>query len=228
MNDTTIPVLTIDGPSASGKGEISRRVARALGWHLLDSGALYRLVALAAQRHAIALDAEGALGALAGHLDVQFLDAGADAETRILLEGEEVTTLIRAEAVGEAASRAAALPAVREGLLARQRAFRQPPGLVADGRDMGSVVFPTAGIKVFLTASAEERARRRYKQLKEKGMDANLDSLVEDIGRRDQRDVSRPVAPLRPAPDAVLLDSTALDIEAVTSRVLALVRGRAA
>ncbi len=228
MSNNPIPVLTIDGPSASGKGEISRRVARALGWHLLDSGALYRLVALAAQRHAIALDAETALGALAGHLDVQFLDAGEGAETRILLEGEEVTTLIRAEALGEAASRVAALPSVREGLLARQRAFQQPPGLVADGRDMGTVVFPNAGIKVFLTASAEERARRRYNQLKEKGMDANLTSLVEDIGRRDQRDASRPVAPLRPAPDAVLLDSTSLDIEAVTSRVLALAREHAA
>lgn len=216
------PVLAIDGPSGAGKGTIARLVARRLGWHLLDSGALYRLVALAAESHAIGLDREDGLVTLAGHLDVQFIDNG-EAETRIILEGDDVTDAIRSERCGDAASRAAALPGVRTALLDRQRAFREPPGLVADGRDMGTVVFPDAWLKVFLTASAEERAKRRYKQLKQKGLNVSLSALLEDIAARDRRDASRSVAPLRPADNAVVIDTTGLDVDQVTQRVLALV-----
>ncbi len=191
---------------------------------MLDSGALYRLVGLAAQRHEIGLADESGLESLARQLDVQFQGAG-DA-TRVLLEGDDVSDAIRTEQAGNAASKVAALAAVRAALLARQRAFRQPPGLVADGRDMGSVVFPDAELKVFLTASAEERAKRRYKQLKEKGFDGSLSALSEEIAERDRRDASRAVAPLKPADDAQLLDTTDLAIDAVVERVMDLVRAR--
>ena len=216
---TAIPVITIDGPGGSGKGTIARLVAQRLGWHLLDSGALYRVLAQAAQRHGLALDNEAALATLAEHLDIEF-EAAEHGDSRVILEGEDVTLAIRSEAAGAAASQVAVLPAVRTGLLARQRAFRSAPGLVADGRDMGSVVFPDAILKVFLTASPEARAERRYKQLKEKGMGANLSALLRDIAERDARDASRSVAPLKPAADAVVVDSTDLSIDAVVQQVL--------
>jgi len=216
-----VPIITVDGPSGSGKGTVSRILARRLGWHLLDSGALYRLVALAGALREFPADDEMGHAALAARLDVVFeVDAGGD--ERVLLEGRDVTRELRAEKTGNAASRVAVMPAVREALLERQRAFAMPPGLVADGRDMGTVVFPAAPVKVFLTASAEERALRRYKQLKEKGLAANLAGLSQEILERDQRDSSRPVAPLRPAPDAVTIDSTGMTIEEVVDRVLAL------
>ncbi|EJO93843.1 cytidylate kinase [Ectopseudomonas mendocina DLHK] len=208
------PVITVDGPSGSGKGTICALLAKQLGWNLLDSGALYRLLAFAAGNHGIDLTNEEALKQLAAHLDVQFIDK------RIVLEGEEVTDAIRNEQVGAGASMVASLPAVREALLQRQRAFQEEPGLVADGRDMGTVVFPDAPLKVFLTASAEERARRRYLQLKAKGDDVNLASLLDEIRARDERDTQRAVAPLKPAADAILLDSTELSIEQVLERIL--------
>lgn len=219
------PVLAIDGPSGSGKGTISLKVAERLGWHLLDSGALYRLVALAAERHGVALDAAEALAALAAGLDAVFGtdDAG---QERVLLEGEDVTRELRAETSGDRASRVAAIPAVRAALVNRQRGFRQWPGLVADGRDMGSIIFPDAQAKVFLTASPEERARRRYKQLIEKGIDANLDRLSAEIAERDRRDAAREVAPLRPAPDARLIDTTGIGIPAVVEQVVAYLHQR--
>lgn len=224
--DQAAPVIAIDGPTASGKGTISQIVAQRLGWHLLDSGSLYRLLALAAQTHAIALDDEPSLVTLARHLDVQFRADAPGVPPRILLEGEDVTQVIRSEECGRGASTVAALPAVREALLARQRAFRERPGLVADGRDMGTVVFPDAMLKVFLTASAEERGKRRYKQLKEKGMDVNLRNLVQDIAARDARDTERSAAPLKPAADSVILDSTGLGINQVAERVLMLFQER--
>lgn len=208
------PVITVDGPSGSGKGTICALLAKQLGWNLLDSGALYRLLAFAAGNHGIDLTNEEALKQLAAHLDVQFIDK------RIVLEGEEVTDAIRNEQVGAGASMVASLPAVREALLQRQRAFQEEPGLVADGRDMGTVVFPDAPLKVFLTASAEERARRRYLQLKAKGDDVNLASLLDEIRARDERDTQRAVAPLKPAADAIVLDSTELSIEQVLERIL--------
>lgn len=213
-----IPIITIDGPSGSGKGTIAHRVASRLGYHVLDSGSLYRLLGAAAERHGVALDNEAALEVLAAHLDVQFLtdDSG---DGKILLEGEEVTNLIRTEEAGRLASQVAALPKVRNALLARQQAFCELPGLVADGRDMGTVVFPHAELKVFLTASAQARAERRYRQLLEKGFDANLRDLVNDIQSRDDRDMNRSVAPLRPAHDALVLDSTDLGIDAVLQSV---------
>lgn len=208
------PVITVDGPSGSGKGTLCALLAKQLGWNLLDSGALYRLLAFAAGNHGIDLTNEEALKKLAAHLDVQFIDK------RIVLEGEEVTDAIRNEQIGAGASMVASLPAVREALLQRQRAFQEEPGLVADGRDMGTVVFPEAPLKVFLTASAEERARRRYLQLKAKGDDVNLASLLDEIRARDERDTQRAVAPLKPAADAILLDSTELSIEQVLERIL--------
>ncbi len=216
-----IPVLTIDGPSGSGKGTLAQRMAEKLGWHYLDSGAIYRVLALAALRHAIDLTDERALTVLAEKLNVQFLLA--QGQLQVMLEDIDVSLLIRSEQAGNAASKVAALPAVRVALLQRQRDFRQAPGLVTDGRDMGTVVFPDAPFKVFLTASVEVRAQRRYKQLKEKGIGSNLSALVAEISERDERDTQRQVAPLRPAADAVILDSTQLGIEAVVEKVSALI-----
>jgi cytidylate kinase len=214
------PVITIDGPSGSGKGTLASLVARKLGWCLLDSGALYRLLAFAAGNHGVDLANEAALTVLAAHLDVQFIAAGDGHGQKIILEGEEVTEAIRNEQVGAGASQVAALPAVRAALLQRQQAFRESPGLVADGRDMGTVVFPDAPLKIFLTASADERARRRFLELKAKGDDVNLSSLLEEIRARDERDTQRAVAPLKPAADAIQLDSTELSIEQVLERIL--------
>ena len=214
-----IPVIAIDGPSGSGKGTIARRVADTLGWHLLDSGALYRLVALAAQQSDVALDDVGALSQLAARLDVRF---GSDerGEEQIWLAGEDVTAMIRTEEGGAGASAVAALKPVRSALLGLQRGFRRAPGLVADGRDMGTHVFTDAGLKVFLTASPQERAVRRHKQLKDKGIDVSLAAVSKDIEERDRRDSERSVAPLRPAEDARILDSSGKSIEDVTETVL--------
>ena len=223
---SVVPVITIDGPSGSGKGTLAGLVSKRLGWNLLDSGALYRLLALAAGNHAIDLANEPLLEVLATQLDVQFIPAEAEHSQRILLEGEDVTHLIRNEYIGAGASKVAALPVVRQALLQRQYAFREMPGLVADGRDMGTVVFPDAPLKIFLTASAEERARRRYLQLKDHDPDVSLDSLLEDIRARDARDSQRAVAPLRPADDAIQLDSTVLSIEQVLDRIFEEVSNR--
>ncbi|HEV2268943.1 MAG TPA: (d)CMP kinase [Steroidobacteraceae bacterium] len=215
------PVVTIDGPSGSGKGTISRAVAQQAGWHLLDSGALYRLVAYAgAGRGLDPADIEGH-ARLAISMQVTF-GVGRDGSEQVLLQGRDVTQAIRTETAGQGASRVAAWPAVRTALLERQRAFAAPPGLVADGRDMGTVVFPEARLKIYLTASAEERALRRYKQLKDKGSGVSLSALSREITERDARDSTRAVAPLIPAPDAQVIDSTGLSIEAVVDRVLAL------
>jgi cytidylate kinase len=216
MNQT--PVVTIDGPSGTGKGTVAALVAERLGWHTLDSGALYRVLGLAATRAGIDLDDAGALAVLAGNLDLGF------AGTQVLLAGEDVTEAIRSEAAGTNASRVAVHGPVRDALIAWQRAAARPPGLVADGRDMGTVVFPSAPVKVFLTASAEERAQRRYKQLKGKGMDASLADLLVEIRARDERDSQRAVAPLRAAPGAYELDTTALSIQEVCDLVLDKVR----
>lgn len=223
----TVPVIAIDGPSGSGKGTVARAVAEALGWHLLDSGALYRLTALAALRAGVPLDDAEALRRVAESLDVGF-GTGPDGGPRVLLAGEDVTRAIRGEDVASAASRVAVVPEVRAALVNLQRSFRRPPGLVADGRDMGSVIFPDAGLKIFLTASAEERARRRHKQLKEQGMDVSLAALSADISQRDQRDASRQVAPLRPAAGAVLIDSTGRTAEEVVEEILARARASVA
>lgn len=219
---TDIPVLTIDGPSGSGKGTLAQRIAAELGWHYLDSGALYRVLAQAALQAEIDLADESALAELAATLPVTF-EVEADKLT-VLLNNQDVSLLIRSEQAGNAASKVAAIPAVRSALLQRQRDFRQTPGLVTDGRDMGTVVFPDAPFKVYLTASAEVRASRRYKQLKEKGIDSNLADLIKEITERDERDQQRDVAPLKPAADAIILDSTALGIDAVFQRVSELVR----
>ncbi len=212
------PVIAIDGPGGAGKGTVCRAVARQLGWHLLDSGALYRLVALDAERAGVALDDEAAVAERARRLDVVFQPDGDEGSVR--LAGQDVSLAIRSEAAGQGASRVAALPAVRQALVGRQRDFCRPPGLVADGRDMGSVIFPAARLKVFLTASVEERALRRYKQLKEKGIDASLAILSEELGERDRRDTARAVAPLKAAPDARRLDTTDLSIDAAVAQVL--------
>lgn len=222
----SIPVITIDGPSGAGKGTVSRILADKLGWHLLDSGAIYRVLALAALHHDIPADDEAGLVALASDLDVKFEVEEEKNLTHIILEGEDVTMSIRAEAVGTMASKIAALPRVREALLRRQRAFKDLPGLVADGRDMGTVVFPQAEAKIFLTASPEERGRRRYEQLLEKGFAANIEQLIADIVERDYRDTNRAVAPLVPADDALFVDSTALSIAEVVDQILVFAHGK--
>ena len=212
--DSKPPVIAIDGPSASGKGTVAARVAEALGFHYLDSGALYRLIALAARGCGVDLDDEEALAELAGSLQVEFRDGAT------WLRARDVTAALRSEEVGTAASRVAAQGRVRQALLARQRAFRTAPGLVADGRDMGSVVFPDAPLKVFLTAGVDTRAERRYKQLMEKGMYAKMSDVVEELRRRDERDSSRPVAPLKHYPDAIFLDTTGLSVDQAVRRIL--------
>ena len=214
LTPDSAPVITIDGPSASGKGTVAERVASLLGFHFLDSGALYRLTALSAMKNGVALDDEASVGELAVALPATFRDGA------VWLADENVSEAIRAETVGEGASKVAALPAVRAALIDRQRAYRQVPGLVADGRDMGTVIFPDAVAKVFLTASAEARAERRYKQLISKGNSASLAALVADMQARDARDTARSVAPLKPAPDALFLDTTEMDVESAVRAVL--------
>ena len=217
-----IPVLTIDGPSGSGKGTVAQLIAKDLGWHYLDSGALYRVLAQASIKHGFELGDETSVSTLAQNLDVVF--SVKNDELEVLLEGQNVSTLIRSEQAGNAASKVAALALVRNALLERQRDFRQLPGLVTDGRDMGTVVFPDAPYKIFLNASAEVRAQRRHKQLKEKGIRSNISVLIDEISERDERDRNRRVAPLRPATDAIQLDSTSLGIENVFERVRAILR----
>jgi len=222
MTGATSPVITIDGPSGTGKGTLARLIKAWLGWHLLDSGALYRVTAHYAERCGVALDDADGVAALAARLPVEFVESLDD--TRVLLEGEDVTDLIRSEQAGACASQVAALGPVRAALLERQHDFQQAPGLVADGRDMGTVVFPAADLKIYLTASTEERARRRYKQLNEKGMGVNLPQLLGDIAERDRRDEQRSISPLKPATDAIILDTTDSDIAAVVLHVKRLVR----
>jgi CMP/dCMP kinase len=218
-----VPIITIDGPSGSGKGTVSRAVARALGWSLLDSGALYRLVALGGRRASISLTDGPALGQLAGRIGMQFGSDSAGNEV-VWLDGQDVTQAIRTEEAGSDASKVAALPVVRAALLDRQRRFAVPPGLVADGRDMGTVVFPHARPKIFLTASPEERALRRYKQLKEKGVAANLAALSLEIAERDRRDSTRTASPLVASADATMLDTTGMSVDGVIGRVLEIAR----
>lgn len=220
MTADTVPVITIDGPGGSGKGSVSVRLARHLGWHFLDSGALYRLVAAAAMERGIAATDEESLGALARDLDVTFEIRGDEVITR--LHGEQINERLRSEAVGAFASCVAAISSVRLALIEGQRAFRRAPGLVADGRDMGTVIFPAAELKIFLTASVEERANRRYKQLKEKGENVTLSRLFRDIEKRDDRDRTRAIAPLKPAKDAYTIDSTNLSIDEVAQKILLL------
>lgn len=221
----SVPVITIDGPSGSGKGTVSRAVAQALGWHFLDSGALYRLTALAAARLGIDTSDAAAQARTATQMQVQF-GTHADGSEQVLLEGRDVTDELRSESTGNAASKVAALGEVRQALVERQRRFAQPPGLVADGRDMGTVIFPGAGLKIFLTATPEERSLRRYKQLKDKGLGVSLAALLREIAERDARDAARPVAPLKAAGDAVWVDSTGIGVEVVVKRILELARER--
>lgn len=226
------PVITVDGASGTGKGTVSQLLAKRLGWKFLDSGALYRVLALAAQKHGFVLENdkpldEAGLEVLAEHLDVQFI-AQESNPPFIILEGENVTEIIRNEKIGNAASIVAALPAVRASLLSRQRAFRDAPGLVADGRDMGTVVFPDADLKIFLVASAEERARRRYNQLKEQGISVTLSDLIKELSQRDKRDQERTVAPLKPAQDAIRIDTNFLTIEQVVERIISEIHGKKA
>ncbi len=219
--NTDIPVIAIDGPGGSGKGTISTRLAAHLGWNFLDSGALYRLTALAVMKNNVPLDNEAALGEAAERLDIRFETSPGGVRT--FLDGEDVSDRLRHEDTGVLASKIAVTPEVRAALVKRQRQFRAPPGLVADGRDMGTVIFPDADLKIFLTASAEIRAKRRHKQLKEKGESVNLSRLFREIKARDLRDQSRSIAPLRPAEDAVIIDSTELSIEEVLNKVIDMV-----
>jgi cytidylate kinase (EC 2.7.4.14) len=221
---TQAPVITVDGPSGAGKGTLCMRLAEKLGWHLLDSGAIYRVLALAAIHHDVDTESEDALVPLAANLDVQFLAEGD--LVKVILEGEDVSGTLRTEQVGNQASKVAALPRVREALLRRQRAFVGEPGLIADGRDMGTVVFPQAAAKIFLDASAEERARRRQHQLQGKGVNVTFDRLLSEIQERDDRDRNRAVAPLRPASDALELDSTSLSIDEVIEQALAFIESK--
>ncbi len=232
MDDKMLPpVLTIDGPSGSGKGTIVQHVAQKLGWHVLDSGALYRLVGFGSQNNQLSFENEDEIANFGAHLDVEFKlvaadssqsDGGVTQELQIILEGKQVGAELRTEETGKLASIVAAMPKVREALFQRQRDFRQNPGLVADGRDMGTAIFPDAKAKIFLTASAEERAQRRYKQLKSKGIDGNLAALLRDINERDERDSSRSASPLKPADDAIQIDTSDLSIEQVVEKVLAI------
>ncbi|HBQ1879331.1 (d)CMP kinase [Klebsiella pneumoniae] len=221
-----IPVITIDGPGGAGKGTLCKAMAEALGWHLLDSGAIYRVLALAALHHHVDVESEEALVPLAAHLDVRFIST--DGNLEVVLEGEDVSSEIRTQEVANAASKVAAFPRVREALLRRQRAFRELPGLIADGRDMGTVVFPDAPVKIFLDASADVRAHRRMRQLQEKGFDVNFERLLSEIKERDDRDRNRAVAPLVPAADALVLDSTELNIEQVIEKALQYAREKLA
>ncbi|WP_282130524.1 (d)CMP kinase [Pseudoalteromonas aliena] len=222
MQALLMPVITVDGPSGSGKGTVCRLLAEKLGWDVLDSGAIYRVLSLAALHHQIALDNEEALVPLAANLDVQFLVDSQTNAGKVILEGEDVTTTIRNEEVGSAASKVAALPRVREALLRRQRAFRTENGLIADGRDMGTVVFQDAPLKIYLTASAQERARRRFVELNTRGLDVTLSGLLQDIQDRDERDMNRAVAPLVPAEDAIELDTSELNAQQVFDKVVTL------
>jgi len=221
MSEPKAPVITVDGPGGSGKGTITQMLARKLGWHLLDSGALYRLTVLAASQQGVALDNEPGLVKVAATLEVAFEPTPEGQPVRVVLAGQDVTSDIRTETCGDSASQVAVMQPVRDTLLQRQRDFRQFPGLVADGRDMGTVVFPDAPVKIFLTASAEERARRRYNQLKQAGVDVSIDALLEEIRVRDERDMNRSAAPLKPADDAQVIDSTGLGIEEVLARCMA-------
>jgi cytidylate kinase len=215
---SAVPVIAIDGPTASGKGTVAQRVAGRLGYHYLDSGALYRLVGLAATQKGLSFDETHALAQLAASLDVVF------ANDQVILNGADATEAIRTEEAGQNASKVAAIPTVREALLARQKAFRQPPGLVADGRDMGSVVFPAADFKFFLTASPAARAERRHKQLKQKGISAILADVVKELAIRDARDMNRPVAPLQQLPDAYLIDTTDISADEAVETILKVVK----
>jgi cytidylate kinase len=222
MQALLMPVITVDGPSGSGKGTVCRLLADKLGWDVLDSGAIYRVLSLAALHHQIALDNEEGLVPLAANLDVQFLVDSQTNAGKVILEGEDVTTTIRNEEVGAAASKVAALPRVREALLRRQRAFRTENGLIADGRDMGTVVFQDAPLKIYLTASAQERARRRFVELNTRGLDVTLSGLLQDIQARDARDMNRTVAPLVPAEDAIEIDTSDLNAQQVFDKVITL------
>ena len=215
-----IPVITVDGPGGSGKGTVGHLLAKALGWHFLDSGALYRVLALAAQQHAVAFDNEPVLEGLALRLDVQFIAIGEDSTSRVILEGTEVTDALRTEECGSIASKVSAFLGVRKALLARQRDFRIAPGLIADGRDMGTVVFPDAPLKVFLLASPEERAARRYRQLKQKGINVSLTQIQDELRERDIRDKTRTVSPLVPAEDALLIDTDGIGVDAIVEQIL--------
>jgi CMP/dCMP kinase len=224
MSDT--PIITVDGPSGTGKGTICSYLTNWLQWNFLDSGALYRVLAIAAEKHQIKNDDEAALANLAENLNVEFKVADAGSLVNVMLDGENVTDEIRTEDCGNAASIIAPILAVRQALLSRQKAFHKAPGLVADGRDMGTVVFPEATLKIYLTASAEERAKRRHKQLMEKGISANLRDLSADIAERDERDSTRAVSPLKPAEDAIVIDTSTLDIDAVVAKITELVKKR--
>lgn len=213
------PVVTIDGPSGVGKGTLSQLIAKSFGWHILDSGAIYRVLALAAKHHNVSVDDESALCVLADHLDVHFFVDKTHQTVKVVLEGEDVSHVIRLSECAHAASQIAALPLVRNALLKRQQAFQKEPGLVADGRDMGTVVFPDAPVKIFLTATADERAQRRFKQLREQGVDVKIGDILAQVRERDDRDQNRKVAPLEPAQDALVLDTTTMSVQDVFNMI---------